>query len=77
MTIAINDLHESKTLDSQALAGVRGGYAFNPGYLMPKPGWFGPVSSNTKQLTNSNTQLNIAVLSQDVFQTNSNTVLQF
>ncbi|WP_020682753.1 hypothetical protein [Marinobacterium rhizophilum] len=76
MTISICDLHESKTLDNRALASVRGGYAFNPGYLMPKPAWFGPVSTSIKQLTNVNTQLNIAVLSQDIFQGNSNVVSQ-
>jgi hypothetical protein len=76
MTISIRDLHESKTLDNRALASVRGGYGFNPGYPMHKPAWFGPVSSSLKSLTNINTQLNIAVLSQDVFQGNSNFVSQ-
>jgi hypothetical protein len=76
MTISICDLHESKELDSRALNRIRGGFAFNPGYLMPKPAWYGPVSTTIKELTNVNTQLNIAVLSNDIFQGNSNFVSQ-
>jgi len=73
--IAINDLNQSKALDTKALAKVRGGIGW--GYKAPHKSWSGPISSVTKNLTNINTQLNIAVLSKDVFQANSNTVNQF
>jgi len=73
--IAINDLNASKALDSKALAKVRGGMGW--GYKGYRKSWSGPVSSVTKNLTNINTQLNIAVLSKDVFQANSNAVTQF
>ncbi|MFC6673510.1 hypothetical protein [Marinobacterium aestuariivivens] len=69
MTIAINDLHESKTLDTQALARVRGGYMYRPAY-------FGTSFTNIKELTNISEQLNIAVGSAGVSQGNFNTVSQ-
>jgi len=73
--IAINDLTQTKALDAKALTKVRGGIGL--GHLYPRKGWFGPVKSITKDLTNINTQLNIAVLSEGVFQANSNSVSQF
>jgi len=73
--IAINDLNTSKALDTKALANIRGGIGW--GYKGYRKSWAGPVTSITKDLTNINTQLNIAVLSKDVFQANSNTVTQF
>ncbi|WP_020682750.1 hypothetical protein [Marinobacterium rhizophilum] len=72
--IAINDLNENKALDNQALAKIRGGFSW--GYQQGVKNWFGPVNSSIKELTNINTQLNIAVLSQGVFQNNSNFVSQ-
>ncbi len=68
MTIAINDLHESKTLDSKALASVRGGFRYKP--------HFGPSYTNITNLTNISDQLNIAVGSVGVMQGNSNSVSQ-
>ena len=69
MTIAINDLHESKTLDSKALTRVRGGYMYQPSY-------FGASFTNIKQLTNISEQLNIAVGSAGDSQSNFNAVSQ-
>ena len=73
--IAINDLLESKDLDTKAMNRVRGG--FNWGYQGGVDNWLGPVSTSIKDLTNINTQLNIAVLSEGVFQSNANSVAQF
>lgn len=72
--IAINDLHESKELDTKAMNRVRGGFTW--GYQGGVKNWLGPVSTNIKELTNINTQLNIAVLSEGVFQSNANSVVQ-
>lgn len=69
MTIAVNDLHESKTLDTKALARVRGGFMYTPAH-------FGPSFTNIKELTNISEQLNIAVGSVGVLQGNSNSVSQ-
>ncbi len=68
MTLAINDLHESKTLDTKALARVRGGFMYRPA--------FGPSYTSIKNLTNISDQLNIAVGSAGVMQGNSNSVSQ-
>jgi len=68
MTIAINDLLESKTLDTKALARVRGGFMYKPA--------FGPSFTSIKSLDNFSEQLNIAVGSAGVFQGNSNSVSQ-
>ena len=73
--LTITDLHASQELDTKAMNSVRGG--FHWGYDDGAKHWFGPVSTSIKDLTNINTQLNIAVLSQDVFQSNSNAVTQF
>jgi len=73
--ISINDLNESKVLDTQALAKIRGGISWS--YQQGVKNWLGPVNTSIKELTNINTQLNIAVLSQGVFQNNSNSVAQF
>ncbi len=69
-TLTICDLNESKELDTRALTAIRGGFAY-------KPGFFAPNFTSIKTLTNHNTQLNIAVLSKDILQANSNTVTQF
>ncbi len=75
-TLTIRDLNESKELDTRALTAIRGGFAYQP-YYMSKPAYFGRGSTSIKTLTNNNTQLNIAVLSKDILQANSNTVTQF
>jgi len=78
MTIlTITDLNESKELDTRALTAIRGGFAYQPDYYLRKPAYFGGSSTDIKTLFNDNTQLNIAVLSKDIFQANSNTVSQF
>lgn len=73
MSLVINDLQTSHELDSNAMTRVRGGFHWS---YQPKH-WLGPVNTSIKELTNVNTQLNIAVLSQGVFQNNSNSVAQF
>lgn len=88
MTLPINDLEKSEQLDVQAMTHVRGGMAMfankqahhfghgfghkghGPAVILP-----GRLF-NGKSLTNSSTQLNIVVNSQNVSQTNSNTVFQ-
>lgn len=72
--LTITDLHDSKELDTKAMNLVRGGFTW--GYQGGVKHWFGPVSTSIKDLTNINTQLNIAVLSKDVFQANANSVIQ-
>lgn len=69
MTITISDLHESKTLDTEALTQVRGGFMYTPA-------WYGPSYTNIKELTNISEQLNIAVGSAGVAQGNVNSVSQ-
>jgi len=87
MTILINDLQQNLELDSRAMAGVRGGYSMYSNqmhtimpyeYDEPK-GWGPGVPSNfnMKSLTNINKQLNLAVGSANVIQSNSNSVMQF
>lgn len=73
--LTITDLHASNELDTRAMKSVRGGFSW--GYGGDAKHWLGPVSSSIKDLTNINTQLNIAVLSENVFQSNSNAVTQF
>jgi len=90
-TLIINDLQESTVLDSNAMAGVRGGYtamanslvttmgpAKGPGkgLKMHKPLGF-PTTLVRKDLTNISEQLNIAVGSAGVMQANSNSVSQY
>jgi len=72
--LTITDLHASKELDTKAMNRVRGGFAW--GYNGGAQHWLGPVSTSLKDLTNINTQINIAVLSEGVFQGNSNSVFQ-
>jgi len=72
-TLTVTDLHASKELDTRAMNRVRGGHTW--GYNGARY-WPGPVSTSIKELNNINTQLNIAVLSKDVFQSNTNSVVQ-
>ncbi|MFC6672846.1 hypothetical protein [Marinobacterium aestuariivivens] len=87
MSLLINDLEKNEQLDAQAMTHVRGGKAIFASkqvhHFGPGPKGYGPAVIlpghlfNKKSLTNSSTQLNIVVNSQNVSQTNSNTLLQF
>lgn len=86
MTIAINDLAQNEQLDARALVRVRGGKAIFAGHKGPGPlqGPHGhgpavilPGHLFHKSLSNVTNQINIVVNSQNVSQSNSNTVLQF
>jgi len=82
MTIIIDDLQTNTVLDSNKMAGVRGGMGapqqFLP-YHPKKPGYgLGyPTHLVRKDLTNISEQLNIAVGSANVIQANSNSVSQY
>lgn len=86
MTILIHDLQQNQELDTKAMAGVRGGYgamyaAHSIKILPHKPKYPGfypyPHHVSTQSLTNISEQLNIAVGSANVMQSNSNSVTQF
>ncbi|MFC6673259.1 hypothetical protein [Marinobacterium aestuariivivens] len=87
MSLLINDLDKNDQLDAQAMTQVRGGMAIfankQAHHFGPGPKGHGPAVIlpghlfNKKSLTNVSNQLNIVVNSQNVSQTNSNTVFQF
>ena len=86
MTIIINDLVQNEQLDSRAMAKVQGGkaiFANGKFHMLPHgPKGHGPAvilpgNFFNKSLSNVSNQLNIVVNSQNVTQSNSNTVLQF
>ena len=87
MSLLINDLEKNEQLDAQTMTHVRGGKAifantqanpFGPGMRGHGPAVVLPGHLfNQKSLNNTSTQLNIVVNSQNVVQSNSNTVFQF
>lgn len=87
MTILIQDLQQNLELDTEAMAGVRGGYSamFAAQSLKilphkPKLPGFGypyPHHVSTQTLSNISEQLNLAVGSANVMQSNSNSVIQY
>ncbi len=86
MTIIINDLVQNEQLDSRAMAKVQGGkaiFANGQFHKLPHgPKGHGPMvilpgNLFHQGLSNVSNQINIVVNSQNVSQSNSNTVLQF